>query len=106
MEALSFPFRFKRGRAIRLDTSDESYQAQKIASVISTRRGELPLKPTFGIKDPEFNEFDTAGFSYTVASEFPDIQIKNIVQTITGDGRVLIDVEFDILTEGNPYAIS
>ena len=106
MEALSFPFRFKRGHAVTLDSTSEPYAAQRVASVISTRVGELPLLPAFGIDDPEFDEFDSAGLYSTCASHFPEILITDIFESVTPDGRVLIDVSFDILTEGTTNGIS
>lgn len=106
MEALSFPFRFKRGRAVTLDTADEAYYAQKVASVVSTGVGELPLRPRFGTSEPVFDNFDTSGLVYTCANFFPDIVINEVLQTIAADGRLLVDVQFDILSEGTTNAIT
>lgn len=106
MEALSFPFRFKRGRAVTLDTADEAYYAQKVASVVSTAVGELPLRPQFGVNEPEFNTFDTAGLVYTCSNNFPDVVITDVLQSITADGRLIVDVQFDVLSEGTANAIT
>jgi phage baseplate assembly protein W len=106
MEALAFPFRFKRGRAATLDTADEAYYAQKVASVVSTGVGELPLRPLFGTSEPEFQTFDSSGLVYTCASNFPDIVINEILQSITADGRLVVDVQFDILSEGTANALT
>ena len=97
MEALSFPFRFKGNSAVVLDTTDEAYCAQKVASVVSTSKGELPFYPLFGVEDAEFGDFDSAGLVYTCANSFTDISIKNVLLSTAGDGRVLVDVEFDIV---------
>lgn len=97
MKALSFPFRFKRGGAVVLDTTDEAYYAQKVASVVSTSKGELPFYPQFGVEDAEFGDFDSAGLVYTCANSFTDVSIKNILLSTAADGKVLVDVEFEIL---------
>ena len=97
MKALSFPFRFKQGRAVVLDTTDEAYYAQKVASVVSTSKGELPFLPLFGVEDAEFEEFDSAGLVYTCANSFSDVFIKEILISTAEDGKVLVDVEFDII---------
>lgn len=97
MQAFSFPFRFNRGSAVVLDTADEAYYAQKVASVVSTSKGELPFLPLFGVEDAEFDDFDSAGLVYTCANSFTDVVIKDILLSTTEDGTVLVDVEFDII---------
>ena len=97
MEALSFPFRFKGNSAVVLNTTDEAYSAQKVASVVSTSKGELPFLPLFGVEDAEFGDFDSAGLVYSCSNSFTDISIKDILLSTTEDGRVLVDVQFDII---------
>jgi len=106
MQALAFPFRFKKGQAVTLDTADEAYYAQKVASVVSTNIGELILRPQYGISEPVFSNFDSAGLIYTCASNFPDVLITEVLQTFLADGRLVVDVKFEILSEGNTNAIA
>ena len=81
------------------DSGDERYAAQKILTAVSTRVGELPLRPRFGTQDPEFAEFDRAGFYYTCATFFPEIQIGNLEERADATGRAVIDVTFNVLNE-------
>jgi len=97
--ALAFPFRFYRRRAATVDATSEEYAAQRIASVISTKSGELPLLPFFGTDPPEFSEFDAGGLHYTCAAHFPDIEIQQIEEEVAEDGRLIITVEFEQLRE-------
>lgn len=99
MQAIAFPFRFRRNRAVTLDSADERYAAQKILTAASTRIGELSLRPRFGTQDPEFAEFDRAGFYYTCATFFPEIEITSLEERVDATGRGVIDVAFSILTE-------
>lgn len=94
MDAFSFPFRFSAGSAATLDDTSEQYAAQKVASIVSTRAGELSLKPFFGTRDPEFSEFDVSGLYYTAALYFPEIQIGGIKQLTGNSGELLVEVAF------------
>jgi hypothetical protein len=106
MQALSFPFRFNRGRAATLDEYSEAYAAQRVASAASTRLGELSLLPRFGIEDPEFDEFDAGGLYFTCATYFPDIQINNLLQSDSENGQVLVQIEFEVRSEEPSYGIA
>lgn len=91
---MAFPFRFARGRAVRVDDQSEAYAAQKIASIAQTRRGELPLTPTFGTEAPEFKGFDSAGLLLSASTFFPDLQIGTIRQSVSENGQLSVTVEF------------
>ena len=106
MQALSFPFRFSKGKAVTLDTSDERYAAQKVLTAASTRLEELPLLPRFGTEDPEFDEFDSGGIYFTCATYFPEIALKDILQTDSDNGRVLVNIEFETRSEESSYGIA
>lgn len=94
MDALAFPFRFLNGRAATIDDATDEYAAQKVASIASTRTGELSLKPYFGTSDPEFDEFDISGLYYTAALYFPDIRIGQIRQLTDNTGQLLVEIAF------------
>lgn len=106
MQALSFPFRFNRGKVPTLDEYGEAYAAQRVASAASTMLGELSLSPRFGIEDPEFDEFDAGGLYFTCATYFPDIRINNLLQSDSDNGQVLVQIEFEVLTEEASYGIA
>jgi hypothetical protein len=106
MRALSFPFRFTRGAAATVDVSSDAFAAQRLASAASTRLGELPLLPRFGITDPEFDEFDSGGLYFTCATYFPDIDITNLLQSDIEDGSMTIEIEFQVRRGEASYGIA
>jgi hypothetical protein len=91
---------------VTVDTFDERYVAQKVASAVSTYAGELPLMPQFGTRDPEFNEFDSGGVVYTCAIFFPEVDITSIYDEIDNNGKLAVNVEFQVRSEGSNYGIS
>jgi hypothetical protein len=94
MESLAFPFRFSGGRAARVDDASDEFAAQHIAAAVLTRRQELPITPLFGSTDPEFLSFDTASFLLTATNYFPGISIDDLTQTVTGDERVSVTIQY------------
>jgi hypothetical protein len=104
MQAIAFPFRFNRGRVVTLDTETDVYAAQKVLSVASTRNGELPLIPQFGMEDPEFDELDTGGIYLTTAVFFPEIRINEIEEgPLNPNGTTQVRIKFDVLREDPTY---
>jgi hypothetical protein len=99
VQAIAFPFRFRRGRAVSIDTATDQYAAQKILTAASTRVEELPLLPRFGTKAPEFATFDTGGLFYTTATYFPEINISDVRQGIDNSGVSNVTIAFDVLLE-------
>ena len=96
MDALAFPFRFSAGRAVTLDDASDQYTAQKVASIVSTRTGELPIKPFFGTREPEFSEFDISGLYYAAALYFPEVQIGEVRQLTDNNGQLLVEIAFKV----------
>lgn len=94
MDLFSFPFRFKNRQIASISRDTDQAAAQNIASVWQTGLGELPLLPGFGTLDPTFDRLDLAGFYSTMAQYFPQIQINEISESITDDGRVTAEVDF------------
>lgn len=96
MDALAFPFRLIDGSAVVTDNNSDEYAAQKVASIVSTKAGELPLKPYFGVSELEFGDFDISGLFYTAALYFPDIKIGQIRQLTDNSGQLLVEIAFSI----------
>ena len=95
MQSLSHPFRFINGRAPTVDDRTDAFSAQMIAAVVKTGKGELPLNPDYGTRQPEFASLDRSGLAYSVTSYYPLISINKISEVVdktTGD--VQIKVEF------------
>lgn len=97
MQAFAFPFRFRNGGAVSVDTASEEYAAQKIASAARTVYGELVNHVAFGVRNPTFgshDEFDVAGLLSTVANHYADVVITNVRQAVDVEGRPIVDIEF------------
>lgn len=95
MDGFTYPFRFSRGRAARLNVDTDAYRAQKVASVLLTQQGELPLNPDFGGVSPEFNEFDSGGTLRSIANNFADIKVVSITSVLDGNGNPAVAVQFE-----------
>lgn len=96
MDALSFPFRFSGGRAVRIDDASEEYAAQLISSAVQTSIGELPIRPQFGSLSAEFSQFDQAGLLLSVANNYPRILIDSIDRQVEDDGRIAVRINFNL----------
>jgi hypothetical protein len=94
MTAFAFPFRFHHGKIVTVEDNSDEFAAQRIMSAIKTEIEELPLNPTFGISSPEFDHFDESGFLLTIGSNYNDIEINEITQTINQDQTTNISVKF------------
>lgn len=94
MDALAYPFRFSRGRAVRLDDASDEYAAQCIAALIRTRPAEIVVRPSFGVADPTFERFDATRLYFGVANFFPDIAITDVSTELDADGRTRVAVQF------------
>lgn len=54
---LSHPFRLApNGQMATIDDSSDEYIAERIGMIISTRPGERPMVPLFGIDDPAYDD--------------------------------------------------
>lgn len=79
----------------RLEASSDQYAAQKIATILQTRLGDLPIRPSFGTTDPLFSEIDRASFYGNVAAFFPDIRVNEITEELQEDGILRTTVTFE-----------
>lgn len=96
MDAFAFPFRFELGNPVKLDNASEAYAAQRVASIVQTRKGELILKPTYGTDDPEFAELDVAGLYLTLANYHVDLEVDEIEEYVEDDGEATYKISFSI----------
>ena len=94
MDSIAHPFRFSGGHVVVVDDESDAYAAQIIAAVVKTEKGEMPLNPDFGTRQPEFAALDRSGIAYTVAAYHPSINIDSISETIEANGEVKIKIEF------------
>lgn len=94
---LAFPFRFQpNGRiATVVDDSDQA-DAQLIACLLLTRRGERPLIPEYGVLDPTYDTAgtDTGDVTASIAAFGPPVDVLTVADTPRGDGTSLTQITF------------
>lgn len=94
---LAHPFRIQgNGRAATVDDDSDEADAQQIAMLLLTRRGERPLVPEYGTVDPTF---DTAGtdpgdIAASIAAFGPAVDVTDVTDTPAGDGSTAVQVTF------------
>lgn len=86
MDLLSFPFRLASDGTVAtvLDGSDDA-NAEALAVLVQTIRGERPLAPDFGVTDPAWAEL-TAGEVNAQLDRFgPAIRVTDVTADPDGD---------------------
>lgn len=93
---LSHPLRLDgTGRRFAtVDQGSDQHHAEAIAVILSTRRGERPLAPTFGTTDPAFAEVDAAELAAQVAVFGPPVTIADVETDYRPDGTASTVVTF------------
>lgn len=82
MDLLSHPFRLTAGGRLAtvVDGSEEA-QAEALAGVVLTRRGERELAPELGITDPVFAGIDLAQVNASLDTYGPAIRANGLEVT-------------------------
>lgn len=89
---LSHPFRITGGRAATVEQHSPRHLTEAVAHLASTRPGERPLVPSFGVADPTVVGLDPLELATVAAVHAPEIDI--VAVTITDiDGDSYVDVE-------------
>lgn len=85
---ISWPFRIApNGSAVTRPDDTPEYYAEEIMQMVTTRTGERPLVPGFGVADPTFayldpNELAIRCDTYSIPARIVDVETQTI-----GDGR-------------------
>ena len=95
MDVISYPFRFtSSGSVAKVEQNSDADLAQKLAALLQTEQGELPLAPHFGIPDPIFNSLAQSEVVAASSIFFPEIQIGKITTRVTDSGKTTIEISF------------
>lgn len=86
MDLLSHPFRVDRNGACATvtDGSDEA-NAEGIAILALTRRGERDLVPDFGAPDPVFDSLSLADLNVGLVDYGPPVEVTDLTATYPDD---------------------
>lgn len=91
---LSHPFRIVGGVAATVEQATDEANAEQLAVLLATRRGERVLVPTFGITDPTFDEVDPVEVAVAVDVFGPPVTIEAVETRYTGPTTQEVDVAF------------
>lgn len=96
MELISHPFRLERNGSIATvtDGSDEA-NAEGIAILALTRRGERDLVPEFGIADPTFDAVTLADLNAGLTDYGPAVEVTDVTTTYPTDRTQRVELAFD-----------
>lgn len=98
---ISFPFRVAPdGSVVTREDGDPDYYAEELAVLISTRPGERPLVPDYGLSDPVFAEFDAAELGAQVDVFGPPVTITDVAATFVSATHQDVIVSFDAGAHG------
>ena len=96
MDLLSHPFRLEANGAVATveDGTDEA-NAEGIAILCLTRKGERDLVPDYGVTDPVFNELNLAEVNVGLTDFGPDVVVTNVTVTYPNDRTERVELAFE-----------
>lgn len=84
-DVLAHPFRLAGSVAAVVDDTTDAGLAQELGVLVSTRRGERPMSPAWGVTDPAFDRLDLAEVNAALQLYGPDsVEVTELV--VTDDG--------------------
>jgi hypothetical protein len=93
VQLISHPFRLRAdGTIATVEDGSEAADAQGIAVLALTQRGERDQLPSFGIPDPAFDELSLADLNVGLRDFGPPVTIESldVTPTSTGLERVVL----------------
>ena len=79
MDVLAIPFRLASDLSCsKIKQSSEAHAVQQAVSFVSTRPGELPLAPYYGLNDPAFSQPSEGELRSGLTRFHPDIVVNEI----------------------------
>lgn len=95
MDVLSHPFRLdSTGSAATVADGTDEANAEAIAILCLTRRGERDLVPTFGTTDPLFGELDVAELNVALDDFGPAVTVTASTVTYPSDRTERVELTF------------
>lgn len=100
MDVLAFPFRIDaKGEVPLVVQGSDAHLAQQAYQFVSTRPGELPLAPAYGLYDPLFRVVDEGEIVTGLAVYHPDVNVVDVdVRATPIEGTYHIGIEFSART--------
>lgn len=99
---LSWPFRIApNGSAVTRPQDSVEYHAEEISQMVTTRQGERPLVPSFGLEDTTYNQIDPQELAIRVGQHKIPVRILDVVTKQVTEGRQEAVVTFVPLDSGS-----
>jgi phage baseplate assembly protein W len=95
---LAHPFRVVGNAVVTVDPASDDGQAQLLAVLLTTRKGERQLQPAFGVPDPVFSTYDVSAVNAGLAMFGPDVQVTDI--EVTQQSETVEAVQVNYLPRG------
>lgn len=93
---LSHPFRLRPNGAVALvEQQSEAGEAEQLAVLVMTRRGERPLVPGFGLTDPAFGGFSPGELAAEVTIYGPPVRLADVAVRDESDTAQAVLITFD-----------
>lgn len=97
---LAHPFELgANGSFVVRDEATDEYIAERLALILSTRPGERPAVPLFGMDDPAFHELSLPELQVQCELFLIPVEIIDVTTRIVSDGDIEFSVEFNRIEE-------
>lgn len=95
MRLISYPFRLNpNGSIATVEQESDQADAEQIAMLCLTEKGERVMVPAFGLTDPSFAGLDTGELALQIALYGPDVSISSVTAYYPDDATLKVNVEF------------
>lgn len=97
MNTIKLPMSFKSDYTMStVEEATEEYYSLLLADALRIEPGELPLTTSFGTLDPTFGYSTPLRAVQNAARHIPEISINDVSSTIDKDGKISLQINFDI----------
>lgn len=97
-QIIAHPFQVIGNAVATVDDSSEDGTLQQVAVLVTTRKGERPMRPAYGITDPVFSSYDMAEVNAGLAMYLPGVRVRAVNVSAVND--VTERVELDVAGSG------
>lgn len=91
---LSHPFRLAGGAVATVEQDSDEGHGEQLTVLLTTRRGERTLVPSFGVSDPAFNALDVAEARLAVALHGPPVQVLAVKARVKSETAQEVEVQY------------
>ena len=91
---LSHPFRLSGNSVATVEQDSDAGHSEQLLVLLTTRRGERSLVPTFGVSDPAFGVLDVAEARMAAALHGPPVQVLAVKARVTSATTQEVEVEY------------